>query len=173
MQTTNRTRPLIFLTMLALLATIAVAVQVFRADQSYFRAEKAAAIFRDMRAAPASDPRESQYLARADFHVEQARKIWPDNPTYLVLAAQTRVWQGYLQASNSETYIDQSQAYREAINLLRRALNLSPANAHTWALLAEYKAATGERDREWHIAREKALELGGANTRLVERMLAL
>ncbi len=43
----------------------------------------------------------------------------------------------------------------------------------TWALLAEYKVRVGQRDEEWHLAREKALALGGADRKLVDRMLAL
>jgi tetratricopeptide (TPR) repeat protein len=149
------------------LCLIAVAWQsyaVFKADGFYFKAEKALVIYKRQ-----GEHRDQIYLQAADRNVKMALQIWPDNPDYLVLAAQIAVWQRYVSNAPARD----REGYDEAIDMLRQALRQRPSHAKTWGMLAEYKAKAGERDQEMFLAREKALELGGADQRLVKRMLRL
>lgn len=154
--------------MVGLLYTVQFAVNIAEADLAFFRAEKSFALFRADR-----NKQDSKYLKSARKAIDIALNHWRDDPRYLSLAAQIHVWEGYLQAAETNSPEIEIRHYSEATELLREALRLAPAHAKTWALLAEYKARAGQKDQEWHNAREKALELGGGDIQLVNRMLAL
>jgi tetratricopeptide (TPR) repeat protein len=111
---------------------------------------------------------EPRYLFSANREITRALEIWPENSDYLLLSAQIDVWLEYLELEGST-----AANYETALAKIRLALENRPSHAKSWALLAEYKAYAGQRDQEMYLAREKALELGGANQKLVEKMLRL
>lgn len=139
-----------------------VSVNTMRASWSYFKAEKAMAIFSDQ-----GEHRDPKYLLKAHVEIENALKRWPDNPDYLLMSAQVEVWLGHLRLLGAVP------DYDGALGKIRLALAQRPSHARSWAMLAEYKAFASQRDQEMFHAREKALELGGANQRLVQKMLRL
>lgn len=145
-------------------------VSVFRADWAFFRAEKAMAVFKaHMELEPQSLSEATPYLNVAEENIVSAISIWSTNSAYLSLYAQVIVWRGY-QVSDPQEKLGH---YRQALDLLRESLQLRPTHAETWARLAEYKMLALQRDSEMYQAREKALELGGANVELVNRMMKL
>lgn len=151
-----------------LLAATPFAWRVVRSDLAYFRAEKAVAHWGTRVTRP--DP---EVVARAETAIAEALALWPDHPDYLSLAAQISAWRGFLQAQEQQNPALAQEGYGQAVTLLRKSLRLRPAHAESWGLLAEYKTLMGERDQEWHLAREKALELGGSDIGLVNRMMGL
>jgi hypothetical protein len=150
---------------LLLLAAL-FAVRVGLADLDHFRAKKLASGWNAGEAPPSPDD-----VLRAEAAIQASLRHWRADPDALTLAAQIRGWKGYALAGNDPDALNGH--YREALAMLREALRLRPAHASTWALVAEYKTLVGERDDEWHLARERALELGGADIRLVLRMTRL
>ena len=158
---------------LCLVPAIAFAWKVIRSDWAYFRAEKSTAIFLDARSKNSDDPRLAGYIAQADDAIQQALALWPQNPDYLSLAAQISTQKAFNLAADQSGADIRKQSVTQALEYLRQAIRLNPVNAQHWALLAEYKIRAGQRDQEWLQAREKALELGGADPKMVERMLSL
>ncbi|KJS08350.1 MAG: hypothetical protein VR73_05885 [Gammaproteobacteria bacterium BRH_c0] len=112
-------------------------------------------------------------IQRAESAIRSALRFAPDNPDALTLAAQIHGWKGFILARQQGNPALAASHYAETLDLLRQALRLRPAQAQTWALIAEYKTLLGERDKEWHLAKEKALEFGGADIKLVLRMTNL
>jgi cytochrome c-type biogenesis protein CcmH/NrfG len=153
---------------LSLGITVLFAARVVQADLAFFRAEKFFTMFR-----AEEDDYRAIYLVSARRAIDQALRIWPDNPQHLSLAAQIHAWEGHLKGLEANSPDIEIQHYRESIALFRQALRLSPAHARTWALLAEYKIRAGERDEEWRQAVEKALELGGSDPAIVKRMFQI
>lgn len=157
---------------LLLCAAAVWGLTVIRADWSYFKADKAMAVFKarvDRKGVADLKAGDLFYLESAQANIMSAISLWPANSDYLFLYSQVVVWQGYLK-----TDLDQQKAYyRHAAQLAIGGLHRKPSYAEGWAKLAEYKALAGERDVEMHEAREKALALGGANVALISRMMRL
>ena len=160
------TRAAIVIAAVLLLVAALFAVRVGLADLDHFRAKKLASGWDASKAPPSPDE-----VLRAEAAIEASLRHWRADPDALTLAAQIHGWKGYVLAGNDPESL--SDHYGQALAMLREALRLRPAHASTWALLAEYKTLLGERDDEWHLARERALELGGADIRLVLRMTRL
>ncbi len=112
-------------------------------------------------------------ISRAEVAIVRALSHTPNNPDMLTLAAQISGWKGHQLAMEQDDPSLAARHYGESLDLLREAARVRPAQAATWALIAEYKTLLGQRDDEWHTAREKALEFGGSNIQIVNRMLAL
>jgi len=109
----------------------------------------------------------------AEIAINKTLSLWRENPDYLSLAGQVRGWKGFVIATETNSADIALAHYRESLDMLRQSLKLRPAHAKTWALVAEYKTLLGEKDDEWFLAKEKALELGGADSALVDRMMRL
>ena len=155
---------LVFMGLLVVVALFSARVGL--ANLALFNAKKIASGWDAIEAPPAQDD-----ILRAESAINASLGYWRADPDALTLAAQIRGWKNYTLAGEDAAALH--PYYREAIEMLREALRLRPAHATTWALLAEYKTLVGERDDEWHLAKERALELGGADIRLVLRMTRL
>ncbi|MCK9505377.1 MAG: hypothetical protein M0Q95_14510 [Porticoccaceae bacterium] len=166
-------RPLFakILAVLLIICLVPAAVFAIKAGVSnlyYFQAERQAVHWGGNRGRPSL-----QVVAHAQTLIQRALSLWPQNPEYLNLASQISGWHGFVVAAESDSPDAAISYYREALDMLRLSLRLRPAYAKTWALLAEFKVLVGERDAEWLAAREKALALGGADAKIVDRMMRL
>ena len=168
----GRTRPIpkiaVLIALPLLVAGIVFAVKVGISNLAYFQATKLAAGWGGKQGNPS--PRTLDAAERA---INTALHLWYNNPDYLDLAAQIEGWKGYMAAMDEGEGAIARPHYQNSVAFLRRSLELRPAHAETWALLAEYKTRLNERDREWFVAKEKALELGGVKIEIVERMMRL
>jgi hypothetical protein len=156
------------LMIISLVPAMFFAVKAGVSNLYYFQVQRQAVHWGGKAGIPSLEAIES-----AQMMMHRALSLWPQNPDYLNLAGQVHAWKGFVLAMESNSPEMAIGHYREAIDMLRHSLDLRPAYAKTWALLAEYKILVGERDDEWLNAREKALALGGANAKLVDRMMRL
>lgn len=154
------------LLILCLLAAMLFALRAGVSNLAFFSAGKEVSLWGREDVMPTQES-----IASAEDAITFALSWWPRNPEYLNLAAQIQGWKGYTESVERKEPALAVGYYLDAIGLLQQSLLLRPAHAETWALLAEYKALAGQRDAQWHQAREKALKLGGADIDLVERML--
>ena len=104
-------------------------------------------------------------IRHATTLINKAISYWRKNPDYLVLRAQISGWDAFVS--------DKVDLYRPGISDLRLALETRPAHTQSWALLAEFKTAVGEKDAEWRTARKKVLQFGSHDIRLIKRMESL
>lgn len=158
----------IVVAILLLLVGITHAARTGLGNLSYVKAEHEASNWHIDQLPPTLDS-----ILRAESAIQSALRFTPDNSNALTLAAQIHGWKGFILARHHNDPSLAASHYAQTLNLLRHALRLRPAQASTWALIAEYKTLLGERDQEWYMAKEKALEFGGADIKLVLRMTSL
>lgn len=153
---------------LLLLAGMVHIARIGLGNLSYVRAQQEVSVWHRDGSQPSIDS-----ILRAESAIQSALVRDHNNPDILTLAAQINGWKGFYLATQQNMPATAENHYRQSLDLLRQAIRLRPAHASTWALLAEYKTLLGERDGEWHLAKEKAMEFGGADIKLVNRMMAL
>ena len=158
----------IVIAILLLLMGMAVAGRIGLGNLSYVKAEHEASRWHKDGSQLNLDS-----VLRAESAIQSSLRFAPDNSDALTLAAQIHGWKGFVLARQNNDPSLSASHYAESLNLLRHALRLRPSHASTWALIAEYKTLLGERDDESHMAKEKAMEFGGADIKLVLRMMEL
>lgn len=88
---------------------------------------------------------------------ERAENLTPDDPQLLAQGAELFEWRAWLEQNNPEA----GEEYRQrSMSYHRRGLALRPAWPYAWTDFASAKVLSGEFDKEFQGAFQKATELG-------------